>query len=72
MNELIQGVGRIGIYKLTQGRRRMTQVDNAEKEGWWPGRCPQYWTNKVIRDRDRIISLPENSLMMLNWLRCWN
>lgn len=57
------------MCRLTQGRRKMTQVENEEKEGGWPSRCPQYWTNKVIRTRDRIISLPENSLMMLNWWR---
>lgn len=50
----------------------MTQVEIKEKEGGWPSRCPQYWTKKIIRDRDRIISLPEKLLTMLNWLRRWN
>lgn len=72
MNELIQGVDALKYTGWPrEGERWRKGIRKKRKVG---GQAGAHNTGQieVIRERGRIISLPENSLMMPNWLRRWN
>lgn len=61
------GCGWTEIYRLTPGRDRWRKRETKKRKVG--GQAGAHITGQIelIRNRDRIISLPENSLMMLNW-----